>query len=63
MRGDMKTLCQAETEFQKAAHAAVAEKNLFRKAEHVDALIARLSGLVQVLGHEVRCLKNKVEGV
>ena len=57
----MKTLCQAEAEFQAAAHAVVHEKNFYLKAQKVDALIARLSVFVQVVGHEVRALKSKGE--
>lgn len=59
----MKTLLQVEAEFQAAAHGVVNEKNILAKAQKVDALIARLSAFVQVVGVEIRGLKNKVEGV
>jgi hypothetical protein len=63
MRKEMKTICQAEAEFQAAAHAVVGEKNFYLKAQKVDVLIARLSSFVQVAGHEIRALKSKGEGV
>jgi hypothetical protein len=59
----MKTLLQVEAEFQAAAHSVVHEKNLLVKAQRVDALINRLAAVVQVVGAEIRSLKNKVEGV
>lgn len=63
MRQDMKTLLDTEAQFQAAAHAVVSEKNVFKKAEHVDKVIVRLAQLIQVICHETRNLKNKVEGV
>ena len=62
MGQNMKTLIQAESEFQAAAHAVVSESNFFLKAQKVDVLIARLSSLVQVACHEIRRLQNIVEG-